>query len=298
MKIEDAIIDTIDRQAWLDSSAKQLQKAIAALFQAGGIAGQRIADLLNGTWLGHPLHPVLTDVPTGAYTIGLALDVLEMATGEEGFGKSADATIAVGAMGAVGSALTGLADWQHTVGTPRKVGMTHILLNVTSLALYVASLATRKKRNRRAGIGLALLGYLTMTGAAYLGGHLVFNDKIGVDHAPEPEQLPDRFTAVMADTDLPEGKLQRAEVQNIPIVLMRRGQKIYALAETCSHLGGPLAEGELLDDNSVVCPWHGSRFCMEDGELMRGPSTYRQPYFETRVRNGQIEVRAGQNEPA
>jgi nitrite reductase/ring-hydroxylating ferredoxin subunit len=75
------------------------------------------------------------------------------------------------------------------------------------------------------------------------------------------------------------------------VLLLRRGERIYAIAETCSHLGGPLAEGEI-EDLSVICPWHGSRFALDSGQVLDGPATFPQPCFETRVQHGQIEVRA------
>jgi nitrite reductase/ring-hydroxylating ferredoxin subunit len=124
---------------------------------------------------------------------------------------------------------------------------------------------------------------------AYLGGHLVYNERIGVNHAPE--ELPDKFVPVMKESELPENKMCKADADGIPIFVVRRGGRIFALAEKCSHLGGPLAEGEL-DGETVTCPWHGSKFSIEDGSVLVGPATYAQPCFEVRVRDGQIEVRA------
>jgi nitrite reductase/ring-hydroxylating ferredoxin subunit len=123
---------------------------------------------------------------------------------------------------------------------------------------------------------------------AYLGGHLVFKEKIGVNHAPQ--ELPSKFTPVMDEDDLPDGKLKKAEVDDIPIVLLRRAGRIFALADKCSHLGGPLSEGKL-EEMCVRCPWHGSLFSFEDGRAIEGPTAFSQPCFEARVRAGKIEVR-------
>ncbi len=284
------IVDVIDQQSWLDTIGKPVQDTIQKMYASGGKTGFRLMDFLQGVWLRHPLHPVLTDVPTGAWSAALACDAVEMVTGSDCLASGADAAITLGVAGAVGSAVTGLTDWHETTGRSRRVGLAHALLNTAALSLYIGSLIARKNKDRQIGWGLALVGFGVMTAAAYLGGDLVYSEKIGVDHAPEMN-LPDEYTAVMAEADLPSGVLTRAMVGDIPIVMLRRGRRIYALADTCSHLGGPLHEGELKDDDSVVCPWHGSRFCMEDGKNIHGPSTYDQPAFETRVRDGQIEVR-------
>ncbi len=95
----------------------------------------------------------------------------------------------------------------------------------------------------------------------------------------------------MKESELEENKMQKAEADGIPVFALKRGGKIFVMAEKCSHLGGPLSEGEL-DGESVVCPWHYSKFSLEDGRVLVGPATYRQPCFEVRVRQGRVEVRA------
>ena len=129
--------------------------------------------------------------------------------------------------------------------------------------------------------------------AAYLGGHLVFKDKIGVDHTAD-HSPPENFVSLLAESELRENELRRVDVNGMPVLLVRRGQRIYAIAETCAHLGGPLSEGKL-EDTTVRCPWHGSRFALEDGRVLEGPSVHAQPVLEVRVRDGQIEVRGAKN---
>jgi nitrite reductase/ring-hydroxylating ferredoxin subunit len=166
------------------------------------------------------------------------------------------------------------------------------VLNVASTGCYAASWLARRARQRDAGVGLGLLGYGLMLAAAYLGGQMVYDHKVGVKREAEAEP-PERFTAVMPVADLAEDKLTKVEVDGLPVLLVRRGDRIYAMAETCTHLGGPLSEGELAGD-SVICPWHQSRFRLSDGQPLDGPSTYNQACFETRIRVGQIEVRQAQ----
>ena len=152
-QVGEAAIEAIERQDWLDVVGDRLQKAVAAAFQAGGDTGRRVRDFLHGTWLGHPLHPALTDIPLGAWTTALALD----AAGDKnkGMARAADAAIGIGIAGAVGAAVTGLADWHHTTGGDRRVGLGHAMLNTAALALYVTSFALRRSGARDAGRALS-----------------------------------------------------------------------------------------------------------------------------------------------
>jgi nitrite reductase/ring-hydroxylating ferredoxin subunit/uncharacterized membrane protein len=282
----------VDRQHWLDGVADALQPAIRETFAAGGAVGQSLQNFLHGTWLGHPLHSVLTDVPLGAWTAALVLDAVDEISGRDEFGRAADASVAVGIVGAVASAVTGLTDWHATDGRARRVGITHGLMNATALTLYATSLALRRRKNRRAGRGFSLLGYAISSAAAYLGGHLVYGEQVGVDHTVG-EEPPSKFVAVMREADLGEGELHRVEADGTGVLVARRGGRIFAMIERCSHLGGPLAEGQL-EGESVRCPWHGSRFALEDGAVLEGPSVHPQPCLTVRVHDGQIEVRAAE----
>jgi nitrite reductase/ring-hydroxylating ferredoxin subunit/uncharacterized membrane protein len=283
-------VEVIKKQDWLEPIADRLQPAIAGALGADGSIGPKVADLLHGTWLGHPLHVVLTDVPLGSWTAAAVLDVLEEKTGSSAMGHGADAAIALGLAGAAGAAITGLADWsQIGGGQPRRIGLAHGLLNATATACYVTSLCLRRTHSRRAGRRFALLGLMVSSVAAYLGGHLVFKEKIGVDHTAD-HSPPEDFVPVLADAELREDELRRVAANGMPVLLVRRGHRIYAIAETCAHLGGPLSEGKL-EDTTVRCPWHGSRFSLEDGRVLEGPSVHAQPVLDVRVRDGQIEVR-------
>ena len=278
-----------DGQGWLDPTANVLQPAVKKAFDALGPARRDVKNFLHGTWLGHPLHPVMTDIPLGAWTATLLLDALSDGRGRSGFARAADASLALGLAGAVGSAVTGLADWSETDARPRRLGVAHAALNVGATLLFAASLLSRGRGNRGAGRGLAITGYLATIAAAYLGGELVYHEQIGVDHSSGRE-LPEKFTPLLPDEDLPEGKLKRVLYKETPLLLVRRGDRVYALAETCAHLGGPLSEGKLEGD-TVVCPWHASRFTLESGEVVDGPTAFPQPCLKTRIRDGQIEVK-------
>jgi nitrite reductase/ring-hydroxylating ferredoxin subunit/uncharacterized membrane protein len=281
-------VDAAPSQPWVESAGKVLEQLAAAVFPDGG-AGQVVTDALHGTWLGHPLHPVLTDLPAGSWTLAAALDALDMFGESDNFSNGADAAVGLGIAGATAAAVTGLNDWRHTSGRARRVGVLHALLNVVALTLYVVSLVLRRSGARGAGRATGFLGFGVVIVSTYLGGDLVYDERIGVDRSSE-RALPRKFTRVMADDDLPEGELHKATVRGAGILLLKRDGRIHALADTCSHLGCSLADGRLEGD-TVVCPCHGSTFGIEDGRVVHGPATFPQPVLETRVENGQIEVR-------
>ncbi len=175
-------ITLVERQEWLEDVAEAVQPAVQdALRQLG----DGVKDLLHGKWLGHPLHPVLTDIPVGAWTAAMMIDAVELITGDDGAGGAADLAVGVGLAGALGAAVTGAADWSETSGSARRVGVAHALLNVAATGLYATSLAMRRSGSRRAGIGVSLLGYAIASASAYLGGHLVFGESVGVEGTDE-----------------------------------------------------------------------------------------------------------------
>lgn len=285
----DTLGDVIDRQDWLKPVEDTMTAVAKTTLEGKSRFAQKVRNFLHGTWLGHPLHPVITDIPIGAWTMATAMDVYEMSTGDEKFSAAADMAVKVGLFGAAGAAVAGFTDWHYTYEKPRRVGAAHALVNVAATLCYLGSWWQRRQGDRRGGLIAGLGGYaLTLTGA-YLGGHLVFNERIGVNHAAE--ELPKRYTPVMDAKDLPEGKMVKAKAGEVDLFLVRRGDEIFAMTEKCSHLGGPLSEGKF-DGETVTCPWHYSKFAIEDGRVIAGPATYRQPCFKVRVRAGKIEVHA------
>lgn len=292
----ESIIRAIGDQEWLDSLATPAQEAVRELFESAGRGGAELKKILHGSVLGHPLHPALIDLPLGAWTLAAIFDGLELARDSSRRGPG-DAAIAIGLTGAVAAAVTGITDWSETSGRAKKIGLVHGLLNVGATTLYALSLLVRK-RARRQGIGISMMAFGAAMTAAYLGGHLVYGEQIGVDHTATADQdQPEEFTPVLADHGLPQEKPVRVYADGVSIVLVRRGQAIHALRDTCTHLGGPLSEGRLEGD-SIRCPWHGSRFCLTDGRVLEGPAVFPERLFEVRVREGQIEVRARKAEPA
>jgi nitrite reductase/ring-hydroxylating ferredoxin subunit/uncharacterized membrane protein len=270
----------------LDRIGDPLSKAVRGAYAAGGTVGAQIKNAAHGTWLGHPLHPVFTDVPLGAWTAALALDAA--ADGDEGRHRAATFAIGVGLVGAAGAAITGLTDWSETDGQARRTGLIHGLLNVSATVLMGAAFALRSKTSGGPSRPFAWVGYAIALGSAYLGGDLVYGQRIGVDHADiDP---PVDFTAVADSAALADNSMLRVRAGDADVLLVRQHGRVCALAHSCAHLGGPLSEGTL-KDGSVVCPWHGSEFSLDDGHVLNGPATHNQSTLAVRERDGRIEVR-------
>jgi nitrite reductase/ring-hydroxylating ferredoxin subunit/uncharacterized membrane protein len=274
-------LDRIAGWSVLDAVARPLRKAVHAVLPSG------LADVLHGRPLGHALHPALVDVPVGSWTSALLLDLIP------GQRRAADLLIAVGCAAALPAAATGLADWSAQRPEQQRLGLIHATGNITAVGLYVASLAARMRGDRRRGTMLAMMAYGAAGTAAMVGGHLAYRQAAGVNHAAAvPSFAPSEWTSVAALTDLPEGRPLAAQAGQLAVVLYRDGDQVHALADRCAHLAGPLHEGTV-SDGAVTCPWHGSRFDLATGALRNGPATAPQPALDTRVRDGQVEVRLG-----
>jgi nitrite reductase/ring-hydroxylating ferredoxin subunit len=265
----------------LDQVAEPVQEAVHAV-------PKPVRDVLDGVWLGNPLHPALTDVPLGAWTAAFALDLV----GSE----AADGALAVGVLGAVPAAVTGLNDWSHLKDDARRLGIVHALLNTMCLALNVASLVARRDGHRGLGRALSGIAYAGAAFSAHLGGHLSFGLGVRVNRTAF-ESPRDRYAPVCEEAQLEGGKLVGVELAGESVVVARSEEtgEVCAIAATCSHLGGPLDQGDR-DGDTVVCPWHGSRFDLCTGEVRGGPAVYPQPRYETRVRSGKIEIRAAKDD--
>lgn len=288
MENTNALTRLTDQPA-LDALAEPLSNAVHSLYNSAGSAGAAVKNAMHGVWLGHPLHPVFTDIPIGAWTTSVVLDAVAVARDDASMDDAADVALAVGLAGAVASAVTGLTDWSETSGRSRRAGLIHGLLNLTATSLYAAAFALRRSGSRAAGRNYALAGYAIALGAAYLGGDLVYGQRIGVTHAAV--EGPDDFVDVAATSDLPDASMRRARNGDVDVLIARQRGRACALAHPCGHLGGPLSEGTL-KNGSVVCPWHGSEFALEDGRVLNGPATMNQPCFAVRESNGRIEVKS------
>jgi nitrite reductase/ring-hydroxylating ferredoxin subunit len=276
-----------------EEAARQVSRGLHEKVLQGGKWTRTLADLLHGTWLGHPLHALLTDVVIGSWVFGALFDWIGILTGP-GFTKkkaeeAADGLLAVGAASAVPTALAGLADYTTLPGRAMTTGATHALLNTAGLALNLLSLANRKSGRRGKGLFLSSFALSLMTISAWLGGELAYKYAVGVNKSSHPKK-PQDWLPVLDEGELPEQQPRRVSVEGTDVLLYRYGGTIYAIGAVCGHDGGPLNEGRF-DGLCVECPWHQSVFDLRDGRVIHGPSTYAVPGYQARITDGRVEVR-------
>ncbi|MGQ1836865.1 Rieske 2Fe-2S domain-containing protein [Kocuria turfanensis] len=271
----------LERWEALDALARPLAAGVGR-----AVRPRPVRNLLGGSAVGHPLHPPLTDVPIGAWSMATLLDLAGGPAAE----PAADLLIATGLAAAVPTAATGLHDWSDTQGAASRVGLVHAAANSTALGLYAASLLARRRGHRGTGKALALAGLGALSGGGFLGGHLSFAQGVNVNRTAW-RRGPAEWTDVLAEAELGEGEARRVPAGRVSVLLVREGARIHALDSVCSHLGGPLERGGIAD-GCVECPWHGSVFRLADGGVVRGPASYPQPSYETRVQDGRIQLRA------
>jgi nitrite reductase/ring-hydroxylating ferredoxin subunit/uncharacterized membrane protein len=273
----------LDAQAaWADPLGDLVQRVVRALY--GPFPALR--DLLHGTWLGHPVHPMLTDIPIGAFIIGTVLDLVGQPVG-------ATWAIGVGLLSMLAAALAGYADYVDLEGAGKRIGSLHSTSMLVATLLYLVSLGARLGWWPLFDNGAAFvagLGLLFVLVGGYLGGELVFNLGSQVDrHAWRGGGTKWQALDVAS---VPEDEPTKAKAGAQTLVVVRRGEKIFALHDTCSHQGCSLSEGKLVDGGRrIECKCHGSRFELADGSVNRGPAVYPQPRYEVRRSEGKIEVK-------
>lgn len=268
----------------LDAPARTLGKTVRDTVPAGPVK-----DALSGTWLGHALHPLMSDLPIGTWTSAVLLDWLGGSRSQQ----AADRLIGLGLAFSLPAVATGATEWadsEPASDSVRRIGLVHAALNAGAATVFGASLVARRGGARGTGRMLALAGAGALAVSGHLGGHLAFAKGVGVDQTAF-EDAPERWRPVLREGELPEGESRYAEVEGVGVLVARHGGEVYALSNRCVHRGGPLDEGAL-SDGCVTCPLHGSTFRLADGSVVRGPAAYPQPAWRVRVREGVIELNA------
>jgi nitrite reductase/ring-hydroxylating ferredoxin subunit/uncharacterized membrane protein len=277
------LVRAIESAEFLDPVAEQVGKAIRSVLPGGPIK-----DALSGTWLGHAVHPMLTDVVVGSFTAASLLDLL--APGDDGRGS--ERLIALGLTAYLPTAAAGVNDWADSEAvdaTVRRAGLVHATFNLVGATFYTASLGARRRGSRGRGAVLGFAGMAVMSAGGYLGGHLSLSKGVGPDQTVF-DPGPTDWTVAADATVLPEGRPTRVVVDDTPVLLLRDGELIYAIHDRCSHRGCSLSEGSV-EGSEIVCSCHGSRFDLLGGAVRGGPATSAQPSFQVRVQDGRVEVR-------
>jgi nitrite reductase/ring-hydroxylating ferredoxin subunit len=277
------------------ADAPTFDKAIEPTRQAvlSALKPQAIKDFLHGTWLGHPLHPVLVQVPVGSWLSAGVLDAVPPLR------PAAPAMFGTGVVAAVPAALAGAADWSEQESGVRRLGALHALLNTAALGLYVGSLAARRRERGALGRVLSYSGLGLATVSAAIGGHMSYAQSSGVSHAATVARaLGHDWIDLGPLDDFPEGRpalrMGKGGSVAVPLAAVRRGGRVDVFVGTCAHLSGPLYEGtveEVRGKACLVCPWHGSAFDLDDGEPRHGPAATPQEKLEVRMQAGRVMAR-------
>ena len=273
-----AQLDRLGQLAQLDPLADRLDSLVRKPLE-----NPPVRNALSGVWLGHRLHPMLTDVAITCFAGSFAVDLVAPR-----HSRIARRLIGLGILAALPTAASGLSDWIDVYDDGRRIGLVHASGNSLALLLYTRSFLRRGRKNGGRLSGFLALATLAVTG--YLGGHLSYVLGVGVDHTAFEPRI-EEWVDVGAEEDLaPDGRLV-ARAGEVEVLVVRSGGSLRALANRCSHAGWPLAPGKF-EDGRVTCPQHGSVFELADGKVVRGPAASPQRTLEVRVHDGRIEVRS------
>src|ERR1700722_8505157 len=283
-----------DQLGWLRTLSDRLTGVLGPLRERH--QDNLAVELLHGgRWVGHPLHPALSDLPIGLWAGVMVLDVMDRDPPPRRGIDAAGMLSAAGILAAGATAVTGLSDWTVSNDQDRRVGLFHGLLNTVALGLQGASLGTRMAGHRGTARALGAASLTVTAAAGYLGGHLVFTKGVMVSRVAWAIE-PRRWTRALQETDLPDDTPAAVVAEGRQILLYRHGGSLYAIDNICSHAGGLLSRCPVAD-LTATCPLHGSRFALADGCVSRGPASQPQPVLPTRISNGWIEVRGSQPAP-
>ncbi len=236
---------------------------------------------LSGTDLGHPMHPVLVQLPIGLWTSAWVLDLMGL-----GKTRAARSLVGLGVLSAFPAIASGVSDWVDTDEAEARVGAVHATTNSVAMVCFSVSWF-RRRGGHHSGVFWSMLGATFATAGGFLGGHLAYSLGVGVD-TNAFDTGPDEWTAVRGN--VPTEELVARTVEGVRVMVATNQEGRFALADRCSHRGGPLSEGSI-EEGCVTCPWHGSQFELVSGVPTRGPASIPQPVYENRVVGDKFELR-------
>jgi nitrite reductase/ring-hydroxylating ferredoxin subunit/uncharacterized membrane protein len=276
-------LDRLENAAVLDPVVNLLRDLANTVIQP-----QALRDVLHGVPIGHPLHPVAVQVPIGAW---VSAGILDFVPGQR---RAAAILTGVGVVSALPAVVSGYTDWSQLHEQQMRLGLVHATANALAEGCYVVSLGHRLRGRRVRGKAWALAGLSVVGFGGLIGGHLAYRQASGANHVEDvPHRVSPGWHDIAGLDELSEGRLDKRVLGEVPLVLLRRGSEVDVLAGLCSHLSGPLDQGRVVEedgDSCVVCPWHGSVFSIDTGEVVHGPATSPLPRFQTRVVGGVVQV--------
>ncbi len=282
------LIDRLEDATVLDPFVKGIKRVVDAALRPRGLR-----DILHGVPLGHPVHPLAVQVPLGTWVSAAVLDAVP------GTERAARMLIGVGVVSAVPAAMAGYTDWSKLHEQQLRVGVVHSVANLVATGLYATSFIQRTRGKHTKGKLLGYAGLMVAAGGGFLGGHLTYRQAAGVNHTEDvPHLFPAGWHPLAPLSNIADGKLEHHIVEETSLLVFRQGDEVNVLSDVCSHLSGPLHEGEIVDEDGtssgsgtcVECPWHQSVFSLQTGEVIHGPATSGQPRFNTRITDGIVEV--------
>lgn len=275
-----SVLQKIEAAETLDRWSGLVRPGVTKLVGSG-----RRRDLLTGRWLGHAFHPAAVLAPLGCWIGAAVTDAL----GGSASRRDARRLVGAGVVAAVPALASGAADWVDTRQAEQRVGTLHAILNNLALAAMAISWALRGRGHQRAGVALSSVGLGSVLAAGMLGGHLAYARGVGVSTTAF-QAGPDTWTRLVPIAELDDEEPTPAALDGVGYVAVARADRVHVLENRCTHRGGPLADGSVVD-GCIECPWHGSRFVLDDGRVAAGPASIAQPTYETRVAAGNVEIR-------
>lgn len=255
---------------------------------------------------GHPIHPMLVSFPIGFFAGSLAFDAAGALTDSPKLKDTGYHLMLAGLVSGAAAAVPGIVDYLTVIppeSDAENTAQTHALSNIGVMALFGANAVLRAKKGPMA-VSLLLSGAACglMVFAGWLGGTLVYQDQIAVDHLtaegnehvalPTREAVAGEFVSVCGTADLKKGQLGLLILNGERIVLARlEDDRFVAFADRCTHLGGPLSDGTLVGER-VMCPWHGSEFNVCTGAVACGPAKDPIASYEVRVEGDRVLIKA------
>lgn len=279
----------VGRWAWLHTLNDRVTEVVQPLYDR--FRSNPALELMHGgRWMGHALHPALSDLPIGLWSATVVLDMAGQDVAPRGARFDPSAVLsAAGLAAAAATAATGVVDWSVSDAEDRRIGLFHGLLNAAAMTVQGASLTARLTGYRRTGQALGATSLAVTAAAGFVGGHLVQGRAVMVNRVATSTG-PTRWVTALAADELGEGAVTGVEVEGRQVLLHREGDEVHAVDNVCSHAGALLSRGEV-SGCTVTCPLHMSVFDLRDGHVVRGPAHHPQPVLPTRIRKGSIEVR-------
>lgn len=271
------VVEAIEHVDTLDRLAETVEPSMRRMLRSGGTT-----ELTTGTWLGHSVHPLLTDVPLGTWMSATVLDLL----GPQRFKPASEVLLAVGLLASVPTVVTGWSEWLDAQRGAKRVGLVHAAANNTAITLYAASLVAKLRGRVGRGVAYGVAGGVVSLIGGYIGGHLSFGRGVGMDQSA-PVPLPP-----VTRVSMPPGEIHdplTVSIADVEVLLVPERDRLSALISRCTRCGGALVPAT---DGSVACPGDGSRFRPRDGTVLRGPASVPARTLEVSWEADGLELRA------